>query len=81
MVIGGSRGGAAAPPPPTGSISFVFTYVFAEKCTRRRLAPPPPPPPPPTGNPGSATDGDAEISENEFLHPKVVRTSEHNREI
>ena len=41
--IGGSRGGAAARAPPTGSISFVFTYVFAEKCTRWRLAPPPPP--------------------------------------
>ena len=40
--IGGSRGGAASvcPPPPTGSISFIFTYVFAEKCTSRRLAPP-----------------------------------------
>ena len=33
---------AHAPPPPTGSISFVFTYVFAKKCMRRRLAPPPP---------------------------------------
>ena len=25
---------------PTGSISFVFAYVFAEKCMRRRSAPP-----------------------------------------
>ena len=40
------------PPPPTGSISFVFAYIFAEKCMRRRSAPPPPP----TGNPGSATE-------------------------
>ena len=40
-IIGGSRGGAAAPPtPPTGSISFVFAYVFAKKCTHRRLVPP-----------------------------------------
>ena len=37
--IGGSRGAPAA-PPPTGSISFVFTYIFAEKCTHRRLASP-----------------------------------------
>ena len=29
-------------PPPTGSISFVFAYVFAEKCTCQRSAPPPP---------------------------------------
>ena len=35
-------GAASACPPPTGSISFVFAYVFAEKCTRRRLVPPPP---------------------------------------
>ena len=26
--------------PPTGSISFIFAYVFAEKCIHRRLAPP-----------------------------------------
>ena len=30
------------PPPPTGSISFIFTYIFAKKCTHQRLAPPPP---------------------------------------
>ena len=28
-------------PPPTGSIFFVFAYVFAEKCMRWRLVPPP----------------------------------------
>ena len=33
-------GGAAGTCPPTGSISFVFTYVFAKKCTHQRLAPP-----------------------------------------
>ena len=51
-------GAAGARPPQTGSISFIFTYVFAEKCTRQRLVPPQwvgAPPPPPTGNPGSAT--------------------------
>ena len=32
---------ARAPPAPTGSNSFVFTYVFTEKCLCRRLAPPP----------------------------------------
>ena len=46
-------GGAAGPPaPPTGSISFVCTYVFAEKCMHRRSASPPTgrrPPPPPNG--------------------------------
>ena len=58
-IIGGSRGGGTAgvcPPPPTGSISFIFTYVFTKKCMHRRLAPPNgSAPPPPTGNPGSAT--------------------------
>ena len=49
----GGRCGAP-PPPPTGSISFVFTYVFAKKCMCQRLVPPPPtgrrpPPPPPNG--------------------------------
>ena len=34
------RGAAGARPPATGSISFVFAYVFTEKCMRRRLAPP-----------------------------------------
>ena len=38
--IGRSRGGAAGAPPPPGSISFVFAYVFAEKCMCQRLAPP-----------------------------------------
>ena len=34
-------GGAAGACPPTGSNSFIFTYVFAEKHLRRRSAPPP----------------------------------------
>ena len=38
--IGGSRGAPPARAPPTGSISFVFTYIFAEKCTHRRLVSP-----------------------------------------
>ena len=33
-------GGAAGTCPPTGSISFIFTYVFIEKCMHQRLAPP-----------------------------------------
>ena len=49
IVIGGSRGRRRRTPPPTGSVSFVFAYVFAEKCTRQRSVPPP------TGNPGSTT--------------------------
>ena len=38
-------GGAAGTPPhpPTGSNSFIFAYVFTEKCLRRRSAPPPRP--------------------------------------
>ena len=48
-----------APPactPTTGSNSFIFTYIFAEKHPRRRSAPLQwlGTPPPPTGNPGSA---------------------------
>ena len=34
--------------PPTKSNSFVFAYIFTEKCPRRRSTPP-------TENPGSAT--------------------------
>ena len=34
------QGGAVSVCPPTGSISFVFAYVFAKKCTCRRSAPP-----------------------------------------
>ena len=42
-------------PPPTGPNSFIFTYVFTEKCLCQRLAPPPKRVgAPPTGNPGSA---------------------------
>ena len=42
--------------PPTGSISFIFAYIFAKKCMRRRLAPPQWVGAPLTGNPGSATE-------------------------
>ena len=40
LLIGRSRGCCQCAPPPTGSISFIFTYVFTEKCTCQRLAPP-----------------------------------------
>ena len=54
--IGGSgEGRRRHVPPPTGSISFIFAHVFAEKCTRQRLAPPQQVSAPPTANPGSAT--------------------------
>ena len=33
-------GGATGTRPPTGSISFVFAYVFTKKCTWQRLVPP-----------------------------------------
>ena len=47
--IGGSRGGVPAHAPPMGPNSFVFAYIFTEKCPRRRSTPPltgarPPPP-------------------------------------
>ena len=64
MNIGGSRGGAAGMwPPPTGSISFIFAYVFAKKCIRWRSLPPPMGWHPPTGNSGSATDEDIILKE------------------
>ena len=35
------QGGATVMcPPPTGSNSFIFAYVFAEKCPHWRLVPP-----------------------------------------
>ena len=37
--IGGSRGRAGA-YPPTGPNSFVFAYIFTEKCPCRRKTPP-----------------------------------------
>ena len=48
-------GGMPGACPPTGPNSFVFTYIFVEKCPRRRSTPPLTGPRPPTGNPGSAT--------------------------
>ena len=43
LSIGGSRGGVpgARPPPPMGPNSFVFAYIFTEKCPHRRSTPPP----------------------------------------
>ena len=55
MALADPGGHYQCAPPPTESISFVFAYVFAEKCTHWRLAPPPRVGAPPTGNPGSAT--------------------------
>ena len=50
VCIGGSGGAPSAhASPPTGSISFVFVYIFAEKCTHQRLAPPNGSAPPPNG--------------------------------
>ena len=44
-------------PPPTGPNSFIFTYVFTEKCPCQRLASPPTRVGvPPMGNPGSTPD-------------------------
>ena len=56
IYIGGSRGVPPTHAPPTGSISFIFTYVFTKKCTYRRSVPSPMGQHPPMGNPGSATD-------------------------
>ena len=50
IIVGGSRGRA-----PTEPYSFVFAYIFTEKCPRRRCTPPKGSTPP-AGNPGSATD-------------------------
>ena len=46
------RGGGTAgtcSPPPTGSNSFAFEYIFAEKHPHKRSAPPTPQRPPPNG--------------------------------
>ena len=44
-LIGRSRGHAQhTPPSPMGPNSFVFAYIFTQKCPRRRSTPPPPPP-------------------------------------
>ena len=53
--ICGSRGGMpGACPPPMGPNSFIFAYIFTEKCPRWRSTPQWVHAPP-TGNPGSAT--------------------------
>ena len=52
---GGHHWRVPPPPSPTGSISFIFAYIFAKKCTHWRLAPPQQVGTPPRGNPGSAT--------------------------
>ena len=36
--IRGGRRQRVPPPPPTGSISFIFAYIFTKKCTCQRLA-------------------------------------------
>ena len=56
FIIGGSRGGRARRTPPhMEPNSFVFAYIFTEKCPRQRSMPPLTGARPPTGNPGSAT--------------------------
>ena len=49
-------GRARCTPLPTGPNSFVFTYIFIEKCLHRGSTTSLMGPRPPTGNPGSATD-------------------------
>ena len=39
-IIGGSRGGVPGARPPMGPNSFVFAYIFTEKCPRRRSTAP-----------------------------------------
>ena len=51
-----------------GPNSFVFAYIFTEKCLRRRSTPPlTSARPTPTGNPGSAT-GDACDFDSNFVN-------------
>ena len=52
--IGGSTYKNFRGMPPIGSNSFVFTYIFTEKCPCRRSTAPHNRSTPPTGNPGSA---------------------------
>ena len=40
VLIGGSRGGRAGACPPTGPNSFIFAYIFTEKCPHWRPKPP-----------------------------------------
>ena len=53
LIIGGSRGGVPGARPPTGPNSFIFAYIFTEKCPRWRPKPPKMGPRPPMENPGS----------------------------
>ena len=39
-IIGGSGGMCQRMPPPTGPNSFIFAYIFTEKCPRWRPKPP-----------------------------------------
>ena len=68
LYFSSGRSGGGAPPMhalPTGSIPFIFAYVFGKKCMHRRLAPPPMVQcPPPMGNPGSATKIRTAIQQN-----------------
>ena len=38
--IGGSGGACRRTSPPTGPNSFIFAYIFTEKCSRWRPKPP-----------------------------------------
>ena len=40
VCIGRSRGGVPSACPPMGPNSFIFTYIFTEKCPHQRSTPP-----------------------------------------
>ena len=73
--IGGSRGRAIT-RPPTGPNSFVFAYIFTEKCPRWRKEPPKMGPRPLTGNPGSGPVRVCALSWDwEWCHVALDKTS------
>ena len=67
--LGGVPG--ARPPPPMGPNSFIFAYIFTEKCPRRRSTPPLTGARPPMRNPGSATASYCHILSQAELHTNM----------